>query len=371
MTTTLVLLLLSLGASAFAQTPKEVANSRIASIIEGVIDAQGLVGTQAAVWHDGEIVFEGAWGFADIAQNVPVTRETRFLIASITKTMTGLTVLRLAEQGDIDLDEPIQTYVSEFPEQDGPPITPRMLLTHRSGIRGYNQGETTGATYFDTHYDSALSALDKFKDDPLAATPGSTELYSSYGYALLAAAVENVTGQKYAENLRSSLFEPAGMSETEAPDWRYPVDGLAPSYSFYLSHLGVAPGVEPFQARRLDFSYNPGGGNLVSNSNDLIAYGYQYLNRGSGLVSEWILDTMRTPPEGSQQGYGWWIAADDSGRPVMHATGASEAYQGSITIWPEHDLIVVALSNTWGRNSRQGGFTLTMHNAIAEAVLSD
>lgn len=339
--------------------------AEIASIVEGVIAEQRLVGTQAAVWHAGKLVLRRSWGTADLALGVPVTDSTRFLIASITKPITALAIRRLAAAGRLDLDAPVQTVVPEFPPKPGPPITARLLLDHRGGIRHYRRGETNDAGFFDRHYPTALAALEKFAGDDLVARPGEREQYSSFGYTLLAAMVEKASGEPFGQHLRTTVFAPLGMTATEAPDWRYPVPGLGPSYGFFLPHLGATT-ERPFQARRLDFSYNAGGGNLVSTSSDLVRLGRAFLRDGAaGEVAAELLSASQLP--GSW--WGWHVERDSAGRVLMHATGASEAYQGGITIWPEHDLVVVALSNTWGIDSRRGGFTLTMHRAIADVVL--
>ncbi len=340
----------------------------VASLIEQVIAAQGLVGVQAAIWHGDEMIYEKVFGLADSAQGVAVTMETRFLLASITKSMTGLLLHRLAEDGLIDLDAPIQDYVPEFGEKAGPPVTPRLLLAHRSGVRHYWRGEASAGSFFDTHYETATAAIAKFKDDELIAPPGTRMQYSSFGYTLLAAAVESVTDLTFPEALEAHIFAPLEMTRTEAPDWRFAVDQLAPSYAFFLEHVGETQN-RPFQARRLDFSYNAGGGNTVSTAADLIRYGRAHFADGS--IGSWHVDAIFASDGQDGERFGWTIGRDPGGRRYMHSTGASEAYQAGITIWPEEKLVVTALSNTWGIGSRDGGFTLPMHIAIARVLFAE
>ena len=156
------------------------------------------------------------------------------------------------------------------------------------------------------------------------------------------------------------------MPGARQPNIRRPIPHYAKSYTYFDVRSGAFDPEQPFRGRTLDYSYNTGGGNLALTARDLIAFGVSYLD--DTRVSDSIKRIVRSSPFG-QQAYGWWLDTDNQGRPVLHTTGASEAYQGSITIWPDHDLVVVALSNTWGINSRQGGFTLTMHKAIADIIL--
>ncbi len=346
-----------------AQKNDNSISSQAKSIIEAVIEEQGLVGTQAAIWYNGEWILNQSWGYANMALSTPVNEKTKFFIASITKNLTGLTILKLANEGKINLDIPISTYLKNFPKNPGSQITSRLLIQHRSGIRHYRRGELANSHFFDTNYVTATDAMQKFMNDTLIASPGSRERYSSFGYAVLASIIEEVTGDSFAEYQRKTIFEPLEMNNTEVPDWRYAVEELATSYGYFLPHLGSSSDEEPFEARRLNFSYNPGGGNLVSTSKDLVKYGRNLIK--DRVVLDKILDTSEEP----RTTFGWSVSTDHSERTVLHATGASEAYQAGLTIWPDHNLIVVALTNTWGKGSRSGGFTLSMHRDIAEVVI--
>ena len=236
-----------------------------------------------------------------------------------------------------------------------------MLLKNQSGIRHYYRGEANHGSFFDTHYATSIEVIEKFKKDPLLFEPGEGTQYTSFGYTLLAAIVEKVSNQTFTQFLNKNIFLPNNMHHTFAPDWRFAVDDLATSYAYFLPHLGSTE-TKPFEARRLNFSYNSGGGNIVSTSNDLIQYGI-YLLKNPEITNIILSDTN------ARYNYGWNILTDDSGRRMMNATGASEAYQGSISIWPDDELIIVALSNTWGINSRSGSFTMPLHKKISKHIL--
>lgn len=349
----------------------------IHSVVERVIDRQRLAGTQYAVARNGVFIAEGAFGQADLDAGVPVTPDTRFLIASVTKPMTAAVAMRLAARGAIDLDAPVQTYVPDFPAPAEGVVTPRLLINHRGGIRHYARGEPT-AQVLATHYDTAKAALAAFSDAPYVSAPDAAERYSSYGYALLAAALEGATGQTFTELLVQEVFEPLDLGQTLVPDMRYPTPGRAHSYTFY-SPLNGAVSDRPLRARDNDYSYNPGGGNVISTARDLVRFGNAFTGPGYLGREAWDLiveGPLQPIPDGQFHvqdavRYGWLVGHDRAGRRFFHATGASEAYQAGLTIFPDQGLVISALTNTWGLNSRDGGFTLLMHIDIARAVLGD
>ena len=163
-----------------------------------------------AIMEKGRIVYAGAFGTADVENGVIATPETRFRTASIAKTMTATAVLQLHERGDLDLDAPIQTYCSAFPQKPWP-VTARQLLGHQAGVRHYvKPGESSGTQHFFTVTDS----LQLFANDPLLFEPGTKYSYTTYGFSVLGCAIEGVTKMAYADYMRTRIFEPAAMTHT-------------------------------------------------------------------------------------------------------------------------------------------------------------
>jgi CubicO group peptidase (beta-lactamase class C family) len=154
------------------------------------------------------------FGYADLENNVPATPESSYRMASITKTFTAFVILQLAEKGKVDLDAEIQTYVPYFPWKKWP-ITIRQLLGHLGGIPHYveRDKELHNKTRKNTR-----EAIAIFQEYDLVAEPGTKYHYSSYGYNLLGAAIEEVTGQSYGECIKQSIFDPLGMSASRMDD---------------------------------------------------------------------------------------------------------------------------------------------------------
>jgi CubicO group peptidase (beta-lactamase class C family) len=174
-------------------------------------ERQKNVGLGAAVLLGGTFVLSEGLGHADLEHRVPVTRDTRFGVASVTKAFTGAALLALHERGRLDLDAPIQRYVPAFPAKPGGAITPRLLAGHRAGLRHWRDDERTPALYA-RHFDDVADVLALFRDDSLVAAPGARYSYSSPGYNLLAAAVQAAAGERFQDYVARPVIAPLGCA---------------------------------------------------------------------------------------------------------------------------------------------------------------
>ncbi|MGK0391738.1 MAG: serine beta-lactamase-like protein LACTB [Maribacter sp.] len=119
--------------------------------------------------------------------------------------------MQLIEQGKMDLDLPIQSYIPDYPKYKKIQITTRHLLSHTSGIDGYKDGRESNTT---TAYATLYDALDLFKNRDLLFDPGRQYSYTTYGYTVLAAIMENVSGQTFEAYMQENIFDKAGMTNT-------------------------------------------------------------------------------------------------------------------------------------------------------------
>ena len=164
-------------------------------------------GVTVAIGSAEGLYWDNGFGMADLENMVPATAQTRIRLASITKPITATAVMQLVERGKMELDAPIQKYVPTFPQKQWP-VTVRLLLGHLSGIRHYASDEEVAST---RHYLNRVEPLKIFQDDPLKFEPGTQFSYTTYGFNLLGAAVEMVSGKPFEDYLRENIFEPAGM----------------------------------------------------------------------------------------------------------------------------------------------------------------
>jgi serine beta-lactamase-like protein LACTB, mitochondrial len=306
--------------------------------VRTVHEKQRNVGLAALMTRDGERVFSLDLGLADLEQNVQVDTQTRFGIASVTKLFTAVALLDLVASGKIDLDAPVQTYVPSFPVKPQGTITVRMLATHRSGIP-HPQKRTP--EFFATHYETATAALVVFANDSLVAVPGSERVYSSSNYNLLAAMIESVTGKTFQEVVKQEIFLPLKLANTSFDDVLRPLPHRARRYSFYHPWT-YAESSELYVVPTWDYSFNLGGGNIVTTASDLATFGAA-LSRPGFLTAE-QLDLLYDEE--------WFGASDDRGRRYLMATGANPGLQAGLAVYRDLGVVAVVLSNTWGIGSR-------------------
>ncbi len=156
-----------------------------------------------------DFVWTKGFGYADLENKTPATEKSAYRLASVTKPMTAVAILQLAEKGKINLDAEVQTYIPYFPKKKWP-ISVRLLLGHLAGISHYKNREEL---HIKEHKDTR-EAIAIFENFDLVAEPGKKYSYSSYGYNLLGAVIEGAAKQSYGDYMRQHLWEPLGMSDT-------------------------------------------------------------------------------------------------------------------------------------------------------------
>jgi len=353
--------------SAAQTTSNKVDIANLLNAARSIYEEENLVGLQAAVFSNGKIQGRLNLGYADLEHLVGVTDNTRFEVASINKTFTGLALLMLDAQGQINLDDPIQNLVPEFPQKPDGVITPRLLSGGLGGIRHYAEDERT-PKYYATHYEDVISALDVFKDDTLATVPGKTELYSSYGYVLLAAAIQRASGELYQEFIRNSLLIPLGLENTGFVDVRFPMANRSRQYSFidpYTREESEELRVLP----TMDHSVITGGGNMYSSAIDLAKFGGIFT--APGFLSESQIDEIYQPhltvdgvPTQFSDG---WVTFGISQTPRFLFFGGS--YPGAtafLAVYPDFDLAIAIVTNTWGPNG--SNWTIPLLTILSESL---
>ncbi|HVR44363.1 MAG TPA: serine hydrolase [Thermoanaerobaculia bacterium] len=181
--------------------------------VRETMEADRMPGISIAVLR-GEELWARGFGHADLENHVPAKPESSYRMASVTKPMTAVAALRLAESGRLDLDAPIRTWVPYFPDK-GSTITIRQLLAHLGGISHYRNYSVEG---FIREPKTTRESIAIFQDFELVAEPGSRYSYSTYGYNLVGAALEAVTGKPYGELMQELVWGPAGMKNTRMDD---------------------------------------------------------------------------------------------------------------------------------------------------------
>jgi len=294
-------------------------------------------GVQVAVWKDDEMVWSEGLGWADAENRAPVTPLTRFPIGSVSKALTAVVAARLADRGLVQVDAPIRRYVPRLPVGHGQ-ISVRMLGQHLSGIRHYRRDERPGDG---RHYDTVNDALGLFLDDPLIFEPGTRYGYSSFGFTLLSAALENATNRTFLTLLEEEVVRPLGLSGTMANA----VDGLIPfrtqGYTFSDARRR--------RARLEDPSYMWAAGGLLSTAEDLVRVGAALLKPGylSEAGRALLFTEGRTRAgERTHYGFGWDVYTTREGRIVYSHSGQLDYARAHLVILPQDRIVVTMLANT-------------------------
>ena len=369
---------------------KLIANAAMAELTE-----TGVPSLQIAIGFNGQVVFEDAYGLADVEHGVAATPNTRYRTASISKWMTATAAMQLVEDGKLDLDAPIQQYCPEFPDKRWT-ITTRHLLTHTSGIRHYADYDTqledaeTNEQRADverrrnrdklgeyTRYTDVVSPLENFRDDPLEFEPGSAWQYTSLGYRVLGCVVRGAAETSYRDAMRLIVFDIAGMSDTLADDAWQLVPHRAEGYRMSTD--------EPLRrADMRDVSENlPAGGHL-STATDLVRFALAF--KGRTFVSDASVTLMTRPltapddpdaatpswrdaiPSEGKYGYGVMFFPD-GGRWWYGHTGRQAGASAIVMQAPDSDLTIAVMTNAKGWRGFIS-FSSSLRT-IAEEVLKD
>jgi CubicO group peptidase (beta-lactamase class C family) len=181
------------------------ATDAIDAYLQAVLEKNQVPGIALAIVRDGKIERLSTYGLADLESEVKVSPETSFQIASATKVFTGTLVMRLVQEGKLDLDAPLSKYLPDTPET-WKGMTVRHLTAHASGLKDLPGEDSTTASVAE-RYEAAR------KTSP-ASTPGERSEYALTDFVVLTHVLEKVTGERFEELLRSRIFQPLGFSCT-------------------------------------------------------------------------------------------------------------------------------------------------------------
>jgi D-alanyl-D-alanine carboxypeptidase len=271
----------------------------------------GMPGLFAEV-RDGDQVWRGAAGVADLATGRPVTAGMRHRVGSITKTFTAAAVLQQVEDGRIGLDTPIGRYLPRLvPAARGDAITVRMLLNHTSGLAEYLPYAYPSLKAFPDLADTGPQSLDDNRftrfhpaeliemgvTAPAVGTPGGTPgVYSNTNYLLLGRLLEHVTGTTAERYITRNVIERAGLRDTELPAEPY-VDG--PHSRMYEAWFGMIDPPRDFSV--YDMSWVGPAASLISTVADLNRF-FGMLLAGEIVSPSSLAQMRRTVPVVSQEG---------------------------------------------------------------------
>jgi CubicO group peptidase (beta-lactamase class C family) len=315
-------------------------------------------GVAVAVQQGDKIIYNKAFGLADLEHYVPNTTSTIFESGSVAKQFTAMSILLLAAEGKLSVTDDIRKYVPEIPKYNTT-ITIQMLLNHTSGLKDWGSvGSLTGWPRTTRVYtqDLALQIMSKQKSTNY--TPGTEYSYSNSNYSLMVTIVERVSGKSLAAFTEEKIFKPLNMTNTQ---WRDNFREVVPNRAIaYRKQNGAYEQLMPFEDIH-------GHGGLLTTTGDLLKWNA----------------LLETHAIGGEQVYNWRVQKGKltTGKEIIYAaginvskfygfeeishSGATAGYRAWLAYYPEKKISVVALSN-------DGSFNPTgIGREIAEIMLSD
>lgn len=353
-----------------AERPADDPFAGVRAHVERILAEENLPSMTVGVARDGEILWEAGFGWADREARRPADAHTMYSLASISKPITATAVLRLAGQGRIDLDAPINAYLGlgKLRAGAGDPAraTVRRVLSHTAGLPLHYQFFYDGDGYGPPPEEESH---DRY--GILVYPPGEVYQYANLGYGLLDHLVARVSGRSYADYLRSEVFVPLGMHRTAVDTGAGPHRFAAVRYD------------RESQAPLPDYDFDHRGASAVyASAHDMLRFGMFHLGdlrtggaggdageaggEAGGAAGDTVdtagpdgvlpaearraMQRRATPdrPDGSGEGYGlgWFVDPDHHGARVVSHSGGMPGVRTILRLFPEEGLVVTALTNT-------------------------
>ena len=296
-------------------------------------------GCAVGVSLDGEVVFEKAFGLAEMEHNIPNSPQTIFESGSVAKQFTAAAVVLLALEGKLSIDDPVRKHIPELPDY-GSPLTIRHILTHTAGLRDWGAVlALTGAGRGDRVVSQALALDVIYRQKSLDFKPGAEYSYSNSGYQLAAEIVERVSKQKFGDFMSERLFKPLGMKNSS---WRDDYQRLVPGRAQGYTKQG------PNAPWRLNMPFMNviGNGGMLTTIGDWMKWNAMLDSRSLGAALVENLETQGILNDGRKISYalGLDVSKYNGIKEVAHS-GGTAGYQTYLARFPEKKLSVGALCN--------------------------
>ncbi len=307
-------------------------NAQVDAYVKPYLDIGGFNGT-ILIAKGGKVLLSKGYGMANYELGVPNTPQTKFHIASVSKTFTATAIMLLQERGLLSVNDPLTKFIPDYP--NGNKITVHHLLTNTSGIPSINNFPDYDAWSKFPHTPEDL--IEKFKNKPLDFNPGARGYTESNGnYNLLAYIIEKLSGKSYGEFLAENIFAPLDMKDSGH-------DGRPEAILNNRANGYVPAGISELKnAPYLDWSIKIGNGSIYSTTEDLYKW-------DRSLYTEKILKKASIEKMFSE-GYGWFDSKRFN-RRAIRMNGRSPGFQSEIQRYIDDDVCVIVLGNNYAPTS--------------------
>ena len=306
-----------------------------------------------AIGHQNEVLWSEAVGYADLENKITANEQTIYRIGSISKSITSVALATLFEKKMLQPDDQMSSLLTDDYNLSNSAISIKQLASHTAGIRHYGLCfclPIMAEGFNSKTYTDVKDAVAIFGKDGLLFTPGEGFRYSTYGYTLLSAAIQEISQQPFLKYLQTAVLNPLGMQSTKAGGTGTPIDKKA---SFYEVEEGQFKPIYP-----TNISNKWAGGGLLSTPTDLVRMGNAL--QDSSFLSPATKAQLFTPiplKDGTMNpqryGMGWRIGTDTRNFApkevkVIHHGGTIGGGIALIIMFPEYDLTVSMMTNRSG-----------------------
>lgn len=313
-------------------------------VVQSYYEEFDIPGMSVSVYRDGEMIWSQGFGYQDIDNQVEVDpAATLFRVGSVSKTYTAAGAGILFQQGKLDLLEPVQTYVPDFPEKIYP-ITVEQVAGHIAGIRHYKGDEFLSNKKFN----SITEALEIFKDDSLLFEPGSKYSYSSYGWNLISSVMEGAADQEFLTFMETEIFERIGMENT-IPDY---ADQEIPNRTKFYEFSDSVNVESPY----VDNSNKWAGGGFLSTTEDMVKFGEAHLFDdflNTETREKFMAPLQTSDGESTGYGIGWSTISDSEGNEWKGHSGGSIGGSTMFMLHLENKVIIAFAINRSGASMNE------------------
>lgn len=314
----------------------------VAAMLDAVVRhawAEGRFQGSALVTRHGEVVHESHTGMADERAGRANAADTRYRLGSIGKPLTATAILQLRDAGLLDVDDSVARHLPDWDWEPAERVTLRQLLSHTSGVPRSVFDYVSGGITRTYTLDGLMRALRRAR---LEFEPGAQWQYSNAGYTILAAVIEEVSGQDYHAYLKQHVFAPAGMTETH-------IDIPAEAHELDAQGYQASVPGELRKARRISMTFAFGAGTFRTTVGDLVRW--DAAERDGQLLSAESLALMRTPVLNGY-GLGWWVGEyerpDGSRGMTLAHDGGIDGFSTALLRRVEDGEVIALMSNLAG-----------------------
>jgi len=304
----------------------------------------GFSGT-AMVTKNRTPVFHRGYGMAVKEWQIANSANTKFRIASLSKTFTEVVIMKLVEDGLLDINEPLKRYLPDFPANYGNEVTLLHLMTHRSGIpRFFNIPGWVNGKSVSPHTKELFISM--IADMPVAFKAGSKRQYSSANYYLLGAVIEQVTGKKFGQVLQEKILKPLNMKNTDVYRPGQLVADLASSYKSIRGKYSFCPNIEGefCSGGNVNLALFIASGSMYSTTEDLALWA-QALD-GNSILSESNKAFLFNPNTQASWNVQTIALSNKKSLKLLVADGELEGNSSMLIKLPEEQITIAMLNNT-------------------------